>query len=79
MPKNKSTNTTAVTLTPKVKFGVSVLGGDLMSGYVTAGIKNTISMGITASATAALDGSASAEFCYWADYVYSIFLSADMS
>ncbi|RDH30342.1 hypothetical protein BDQ94DRAFT_161391 [Aspergillus welwitschiae] len=68
----------ALSLTPEVRFGVSVLGGDLMSGYVTAGISNTINLGISAEASYSGDG-ASAGFCYWADYVYSIFLRADMS
>ncbi|RMJ27114.1 Glycosyl hydrolases family 18 [Aspergillus sp. HF37] len=69
----------ALTLTPKVKFGVSVLGGNLMSGYVTAGVANTVSLGVSASASTSSDESASADFCYWADYVYSVFLRADMS
>ncbi|GLA42688.1 hypothetical protein AnigIFM63309_011235 [Aspergillus niger] len=68
----------ALTLTPEVRFGVSVLGGDLMSGYVTAGISNTINLGISAEASYSGDGT-SAGFCYWADYVYSIFLRADMT
>lgn len=49
-----------------------------MSGYVTAGISNTINLGISAEASYSGD-EASAGFCYWADYVYSIFLRADMS
>jgi hypothetical protein len=62
-----------------VKFGISVLGDTLMSGYVTAGVANTITLGLSASATASSTGEASAGFCYWADYVYSVFLSADVS
>jgi hypothetical protein len=71
--------TPLVTLTPEVKFGISVLGGQLMSGYVTAGVDNTISLGMSASASASVDGSVSAGFCYWADYVYSVFVRADIS
>ncbi|KAJ5666169.1 uncharacterized protein N7477_008617 [Penicillium maclennaniae] len=69
----------AVTLTPEVRFGISVLGGDLMSGYVTAGIANTIKLGINATASVSGDGSTSAGFCYWADFVYSIFIQANAS
>lgn len=68
-----------VSLTPKVRFGISVLGGGLMSGYVTAGLTNTVSMGMNASAEVSGDGSTSAGFCYWADYLYSLFLRADIS
>ncbi|KAL4954842.1 hypothetical protein BDW69DRAFT_193734 [Aspergillus filifer] len=59
----------ALTLTPQVKFGISVLGGKLMDGYVTAGVENTVS----------LSSGSSAEFCYWADYDYSVFLQANAS
>uniref|UniRef100_A0A093VIR1 chitinase n=2 Tax=Talaromyces marneffei PM1 TaxID=1077442 RepID=A0A093VIR1_TALMA len=69
----------ALTLTPQVKFGISVLGGSLMSGYVTAGVDNTVSLGINASASVSYDGTTSAGFCYWADYIYSFFVSADVS
>ncbi|KAJ5705359.1 hypothetical protein N7536_001048 [Penicillium majusculum] len=69
----------ALTLTPEVRFGISVLGGDLMSGQVTAGIDNTISMGINATAHVDKDGNTGAGFCYWADFVYTIFLRADMN
>ncbi|KAL4924010.1 uncharacterized protein BDV17DRAFT_295821 [Aspergillus undulatus] len=69
----------ALTLTPEVKFGMSVLGGSLMSGYVTAGVDNTISLGVSATASASGDGSAGIGFCYWADYVYSVFIRADVS
>lgn len=49
-----------------------------MNGYVTAGVSNTITLGL--SAGAAIDTTeATAEFCYWADYIYSVFLSADVS
>ncbi|OKL57184.1 hypothetical protein UA08_07332 [Talaromyces atroroseus] len=53
--------------------------GDLMSGYVTAGLTNTLTFGVSANATASLDSSLTAGFCYWADYVHSIFVRADMS
>jgi hypothetical protein len=49
-----------------------------MSGQVTAGIDNTISMGINATAHVDKDGKTGAGFCYWADFVYTIFLRADM-
>lgn len=62
-----------------MKFGISVLGGDLMDGQVTAGVTNTISMGISANASVSADGTASAGYCYWADYVYNVFLRAEMS
>ncbi|PYH81931.1 hypothetical protein BO82DRAFT_414323 [Aspergillus uvarum CBS 121591] len=68
----------ALSLTPEVRFGISVLGGDLMSGYVTAGLNNTINLGISAEASYS-GGTSSAGFCYWADYVYSLFIRADMS
>ncbi|KAJ5918124.1 hypothetical protein N7454_010499 [Penicillium verhagenii] len=70
--------TLALSLTPEVRFGISVLGGDLMSGYVTAGLNNTIELGISAQASYS-EGTTSAGFCYWADYVYSLFIKADMS
>ncbi|PYI35208.1 hypothetical protein BP00DRAFT_412436 [Aspergillus indologenus CBS 114.80] len=60
------------------RFGISVLGGDLMSSYVTAGLNNTINLGISAEASYS-GGTSSAGFCYWADYVYSLFIRADMS
>ncbi|KAJ5907344.1 hypothetical protein N7495_000026 [Penicillium taxi] len=44
-------NDNDMSLTPEVRFGISVLGGDLMSGYVTAGLNNTIRMGISAQAS----------------------------
>ncbi|KAJ5650264.1 uncharacterized protein N7484_003987 [Penicillium longicatenatum] len=69
----------ALSLTPEVRFGISVLGGDLMSGYVTAGITNTIKLGVNATASVSVDGSTSAGFCYWADFVYSIFIQANAS
>ncbi|KAJ5712178.1 hypothetical protein N7488_006334 [Penicillium malachiteum] len=69
----------ALTLTPEVRFGISVLGGQLMSGYVTAGVTNVVTLGVNASATVDMNGAASAGFCYWADYEYKIFLRADMS
>ena len=50
-----------------------------MKGQVTAGVTNTISLGISADASVDKDGNASAGFCYWADYVYNVFLSAEMS
>ncbi|OBT62696.1 hypothetical protein VE03_07107 [Pseudogymnoascus sp. 23342-1-I1] len=62
----------ALHLTPEVKFGISILGGKLMEGYVTAGVTNTVTMGISASTT-------TADVCYWADYTYSVFLNADLS
>lgn len=68
-----------MTLTPQVKFGISVLGDALMSGYVTAGVANTITLGLSAGASVSSTTGATAEFCYWADYVYSVFLSADVS
>ena len=49
-----------------------------MSGYVTAGMSNTITLGLSAGGTIGTT-EATAEFCYWADYVYSVFLSADVS
>ncbi|KAJ5658730.1 CAZyme family GH18, partial [Penicillium longicatenatum] len=73
-----ASGTLALGLTPKVKFGISVLGGNLMDGYVTAGVSNTVSLGVSATASTGLQGSA-AEFCYWADYIYSLFLQADVS
>ncbi|KUI70319.1 Chitotriosidase-1 [Cytospora mali] len=69
----------ALTLTPQVKFGISVLSGSLMEGYVTAGVTNTVSLGVNATASANIDGELQAGYCYWADYVYSVFLSADVS
>ncbi|KAJ5344046.1 CAZyme family GH18 [Penicillium brevicompactum] len=69
----------ALTLTPEVKFGISVLNGKLMEGYVTAGVENTVSLGVSASASTGLSSGSSAEFCYWADYDYSVFLQADAS
>ncbi|KUI54694.1 hypothetical protein VP1G_02085 [Cytospora mali] len=69
----------ALTLTPQVKFGNSVLRGALMEGYVTAGVTNTVSLGVNATASANIDGELQARYCYWADYVYSVFLSADVS
>ncbi|KAJ5204380.1 bacteriodes thetaiotaomicron symbiotic chitinase, partial [Penicillium cinerascens] len=69
----------ALTLTPQVKFGISVLGGDLMSGYVTTAVDNIVSLGVNASASVSYDGTSSAGFCYWADYIYSFFVSADVS
>ncbi|KAL7651280.1 hypothetical protein ACMYSQ_011013 [Aspergillus niger] len=69
----------ALSLTPEVKFGISVLGGDLMSGYVTAGMTNTIQLGVNAKASISGDGSTSAGFCYWADFIYSIFIQAETS
>ncbi|GLA58752.1 hypothetical protein AtubIFM54640_008854 [Aspergillus tubingensis] len=69
----------ALSLTPEVKFGISVLGGNLMSGYVTAGMTNTIQLGVNASASISGDGSTSAGFCYWADFIYSIFIEAETS
>ena len=68
-----------MTLTPQVKFGISVLGGSLMEGYVTAGLSNTVSLGVSATASADIGGDLEAGFCYWADYDYSVFLSADVS
>jgi hypothetical protein len=50
-----------------------------MTGQVTAGISNTVSLGINATASVSGDASGSAGYCYWADYVYTIFLRADMS
>lgn len=50
-----------------------------MSGYVTAGVDNTLSMGVNASASVSGDGSSGAGFCYWADYIYSVFVRADAS
>lgn len=67
-----------MSLTPEARFGISVLGGTLMSGYVTAGLKNTISVGFNATASASSDGSASAGFCYWADFIYDLYVKADM-
>ncbi|KAL4976408.1 glycosyl hydrolases family 18-domain-containing protein [Aspergillus desertorum] len=69
----------ALTLTPQVKFGISVLGGKLMDGYLTAGVENTVSLGVSASASTGLSSGSSAEFCYWADYDYSVFLQANAS
>lgn len=69
----------ALTLTPQVKFGISVLGGRLMDGHVTAGVENTISLGVSAEASTSISSGSSAEFCYWADYDYSVFLQADAS
>jgi hypothetical protein len=69
----------AVTITPQVKFGISVLGGTLMEGYVTTGVSNIFEMGISASASTSISGDSTAEFCYWADYYYSLFISADVS
>ena len=48
-----------------------------MSGYVAAGINNTLTLGVSAEASASSDGTTNAGFCYWADYVYSIFVSAE--
>jgi hypothetical protein len=50
-----------------------------MSGYVTAGVDNTVSLGVSASVSASSDGDASAGFCYWADYDYSVFIRAEVS
>ncbi|KAJ5094625.1 CAZyme family GH18, partial [Penicillium angulare] len=69
----------ALTLTPQVKFGISVLNGKLMDGHLTAGVENTISLGVSASASTGLSSGSSAEFCYWADYDYSVFLQANAS
>lgn len=69
----------ALTLTPQVKFGISVLSGKLMEGYVTAGVENTLSLGVSASASTGLSSGSSAGFCYWADYDYSVFLQANAS
>jgi hypothetical protein len=74
-----ASGTLALTLTPEVKFGISVLNGKLMEGYVTAGVENTVSLGVSASASTGLSSGSSAEFCYWADYDYSVFLQADAS
>ncbi|KAH6655949.1 hypothetical protein BKA67DRAFT_675964 [Truncatella angustata] len=74
-----ATGNLALSLTPEVKFGISVLGGTLMEGYVTAGVTNTIEMGVSASTSASTSGDVSAEFCYWADYTYKMFISADVS
>ncbi|KAK9413532.1 hypothetical protein SUNI508_11854 [Seiridium unicorne] len=74
-----ATGNMALHLTPEVKFGISVLGGQLMEGYVKAGITNTIEMGISASASTSTSGDSSAEFCYWADYSYRLFIAADIS
>jgi len=57
-------------LTPKVRFGISVLGGKLSGGFVTAGVENTISVGFDSSSTTG--------FCYWADYLYSLFVQAEV-
>jgi hypothetical protein len=43
-----------------------------MSGYVTAGVTNTVTLGVSASTT-------TADVCYWADYEYSVFLDANVS
>lgn len=50
-----------------------------MEGYVTAGLTNTVEMGVSATASASTSGDSSAEFCYWADYTYKLFISADIS
>lgn len=50
-----------------------------MEGYVTAGLTNTIEMGVSASSSASTSGDVSAEFCYWADYTYKMFIAADIS
>lgn len=42
-----ATGNLALTLTPQVKFRISVLGDVLMSGYVTAGVVNTITLGFS--------------------------------
>lgn len=57
-------------LTPKVRFGISVLGGKLSGGFVTAGVENIISVGFDSSSTTG--------FCYWADYLYSLFVQAEV-
>lgn len=43
-----------------------------MSGYVTAGVTNTVTLGLSASTT-------TQDVCYWADYQYSVFINADVS
>ncbi|OJJ36372.1 hypothetical protein ASPWEDRAFT_108842 [Aspergillus wentii DTO 134E9] len=66
-------------LTPKVRFGISVLGGKLSGGFVTAGVENTISVGFDSSTTTSTSsGSSSDSFCYWADYLYSLFVQAEV-
>ncbi|KAJ8130004.1 hypothetical protein O1611_g3626 [Lasiodiplodia mahajangana] len=62
-------------MTPQVRFGITVLAGQLMEGTVKAGVTNTFTLGFSASASS----SGNAEFCYWADYLYSLFVGADVS
>ena len=57
-------------LTPKVRFGISVLGGKLSGGFVTAGVENTMSIGF--------ESSSNTGFCYWADYLYNLFVQAEV-
>ncbi|KAJ5672187.1 hypothetical protein N7507_001314 [Penicillium longicatenatum] len=48
-------------------------------GNLASGITNTIKLGVNATASVSGDGSTSAGFCYWADFVYSIFIQANAS
>lgn len=55
-----------VSLTPKVRFSISVLRGNLISGNITAGITNTIQLGVSASSSITGNSLTSTGFCYWA-------------
>lgn len=62
-----------------MKFGISVLGGKLMDGHVTAGVENNHQFGVSAEASTSILNGSSTEFCYWADYNYSLFLQTAAS
>lgn len=65
------------TLTPVASFGVEVLGGKLMKGDLSMGLKNTLTLGVSASGWTGTDGTG-AEVCVWADYNYDLFVRGTM-
>ncbi|KAF3935447.1 hypothetical protein ABW20_dc0106965 [Dactylellina cionopaga] len=70
----------SLTITPTLSFGVEALGGKLMKGDIILGVDNTIDLGVSAAGSAdAIEGGAGAAFCIWADYVYRVFVDAEVS
>ncbi|KAF3941633.1 hypothetical protein ABW19_dt0210410 [Dactylella cylindrospora] len=70
----------ALTVTPTLSFGIEALGGKLMKGDVILGVDNTIDLGVSAAGSAdAVEGGAGAAFCIWADYIYRVFVEAEVS
>ncbi|KAF3172085.1 hypothetical protein TWF106_000530 [Orbilia oligospora] len=70
----------SLTVTPSLSFGIEALGGKLMKGDVILGVDNTIDLGVSAAGSAdAVSGGAGAAFCIWADYIYRVFVEAEVS